>query len=82
MIGKINKRILAILIVLLMVAVAFTVISTAEDSPQDNGSGDADDPGETMTDIYEKSVVPNALGKPPLPQCGLERGDDDSPGET
>ena len=80
MIGKTNKRILAILIVLLMIAVAFTVISTAQDTP--NNNGDDDDPLENITDIYEKSVVPNALGKPPLPRCSLDSGDDDSPGEA
>ena len=79
MIGKINNRILAILIVLLMIAVAFTFISTAQDTPS---NGDDDDLGETMTDIDEKSVVPNPLGKPPIPRCSLDSGDDDSPGET
>ena len=69
MIRIINKKIWAILLILIMICVTFTVLSAAKQI------GDDDDYGETAVPMMDKDLLP--VGKQHI--CCF--GDDDAPGD-
>jgi hypothetical protein len=72
-----KRTILEILIVILILL--FGMVMTSAAQVFSDGSGDADDPGETY--YYDGTCELDPLGKLPL-VSRLNSGDDDCPGET